>query len=141
MVRYCAETVQGMTLLPLPAQLPRIPIWVVGAWPRVKSMQRALRWDGIIPAKMSADGLRATMTPADIQTMKTWIAEQCPQATPFDIIIEGSTPGDDYAQAAAEVLPYAEAGATWWIEAMWSEPNGPEDVRIRIRQGPPHINE
>ncbi len=27
----------------------RIPIWVVGVWPRAKSMRRVLRCDGIIP--------------------------------------------------------------------------------------------
>jgi alkanesulfonate monooxygenase SsuD/methylene tetrahydromethanopterin reductase-like flavin-dependent oxidoreductase (luciferase family) len=31
---------------PPPVQQPRIPIWVVGAWPRMKSMQRVLRYDG-----------------------------------------------------------------------------------------------
>ena len=27
----------------------RIPVWVVGVWPRPKSMRRVLRCDGIIP--------------------------------------------------------------------------------------------
>ena len=35
--------------LPPPVQQPRIPIWVVGAWPKEKSMQRALRYDGYLP--------------------------------------------------------------------------------------------
>jgi alkanesulfonate monooxygenase SsuD/methylene tetrahydromethanopterin reductase-like flavin-dependent oxidoreductase (luciferase family) len=30
--------VQEMTFLPPPVQQPRIPIWVVGAWPRMKSL-------------------------------------------------------------------------------------------------------
>jgi alkanesulfonate monooxygenase SsuD/methylene tetrahydromethanopterin reductase-like flavin-dependent oxidoreductase (luciferase family) len=34
---------------PLPVQTPRIPIWVVGAWPRMKSMCRVLRCDGLLP--------------------------------------------------------------------------------------------
>lgn len=48
--------VDNLTFLPSPVQKPRIPIWVVGAWPRAKSMQRALRWDGILPQK--SDGRR-----------------------------------------------------------------------------------
>src|SRR5262245_37960083 len=32
-----------------PVRQPRIPIWVVGAWPRPKSMRRVLRRDGLIP--------------------------------------------------------------------------------------------
>ena len=43
--------VQEMTFLPPPVQQPRIPIWVVGAWPRMKSLRRALYWDGILPTK------------------------------------------------------------------------------------------
>src|SRR5262249_11286524 len=31
-----------------PAQQPRIPIWVVGAWPWERSLARALRYDGVL---------------------------------------------------------------------------------------------
>ena len=34
---------------PPPVQQPRIPIWMVGAWPSERSMRRALRYDGILP--------------------------------------------------------------------------------------------
>ncbi|HEY3523206.1 MAG TPA: LLM class flavin-dependent oxidoreductase, partial [Candidatus Limnocylindrales bacterium] len=37
-----------MTFRPTPVQRPRIPIWVVGAWPHRRSIARALRWDGIL---------------------------------------------------------------------------------------------
>jgi alkanesulfonate monooxygenase SsuD/methylene tetrahydromethanopterin reductase-like flavin-dependent oxidoreductase (luciferase family) len=37
---------------PSPVQEPRIPIWVVGAWPKEKSMRRVLRYDGLLPDKM-----------------------------------------------------------------------------------------
>ena len=40
-----------------PVQSPRIPIWVVAAWPRQKSMRRALRCDGIIPSKVTPGGI------------------------------------------------------------------------------------
>ena len=36
-----------MTFRPTPVQQPRIPIWVVGAWPHEKSLRRTLAWDGI----------------------------------------------------------------------------------------------
>ncbi|MCA1670090.1 MAG: LLM class flavin-dependent oxidoreductase, partial [Thermomicrobia bacterium] len=58
---------------------------------------------------------------------------------PFDIVMEGRTPGDEPERAAAIVRPFAEAGATWWTEAMWEAPNGPDELRARIRQGPPPI--
>lgn len=71
--------------------------------------------------------------------MAAYVAEHRGQETPFEIIWEGRTPGDDPDRAAGIVRPFAEAGLTWWIEAMWTAPNGPEDVRTRIRQGPPRL--
>lgn len=132
-------TLDEMTFLPPPVQQPRIPIWVTGAWPREKSMARVLRYDGLLPAKLDANGSFADVTPDDLRAMKTYIEERRTATTPFDIVYEGRTPGDDLAQAAEIVRPYAEAGATWWMEAMWEAPNTPADVRKRIQQGPPRI--
>ncbi|HEY7346775.1 MAG TPA: LLM class flavin-dependent oxidoreductase [Ktedonobacterales bacterium] len=131
--------VENLTFLPPPVQSPRIPVWVVGAWPRPKSMQRVLRWDGLLPARMNDDGSFADVIPADLQAMRAYISEHRQQTTPFDVVMEGRTPGDDREQAIAMIRPFAEAGATWWNEAMWMPPNSPEDVRARIRQGPPRI--
>jgi hypothetical protein len=131
--------IQEMTFLPPPVQSPRIPIWVVGAWPSMKSMQRVLHWDGLLPNKLNEDGTIAEITPGDIREMKSFIDEQRKETTPFDIIWEGRTPGEDREKAAAMVRPWEEAGATWWMEAMWFAPNGPDDVRERIGQGPPRI--
>lgn len=132
--------IQEMTFLPPPVQSPRIPVWVVGAWPRMKSMQRVLHWDGILPNKITTDGF-GEMTPDDIRAMKAYITEQRVQLslteTPFDIVHEGRTPGDDRQKAVEQVQPYVEAGITWWVESMWSAPNSVEDVRTRIQQGPP----
>jgi Luciferase-like monooxygenase len=133
-------TLDEMTFLPPPVQQPRIPIWVVGAWPREKSLARVLRYDGLLPAKLDANGSFADVTPGDLRAMKAYIEERRTATTPFDIIYEGRTPGDELAQAAEIVRPYAEAGATWWMEAMWEAPNTPTDVRKRIQQGPPRIS-
>jgi hypothetical protein len=54
---------QEMTMLPRPVQSPRIPVWVVGVWPKQKSMERALRWDGIIPQKYKATGKDMALSP------------------------------------------------------------------------------
>jgi alkanesulfonate monooxygenase SsuD/methylene tetrahydromethanopterin reductase-like flavin-dependent oxidoreductase (luciferase family) len=121
---------------PPPVQQPRIPIWVVGAWPRMKSMRRAMRWDGLLPAKMSARGKFETLTPDDIGEMAAFVAENRTAQTPYDIVVEGATPGDDPEAAAASVLPWAEAGATWWIEALWSAADV-STVQTRVQQGPP----
>src|SRR5919112_2620927 len=41
---------------PPPVQQPRIPIWVVGAWPYPKSMRRVVRYDGVISSAFNDDG-------------------------------------------------------------------------------------
>ena len=52
------------------------------------------------------------------------------------------TPGDDRDQATSLVREWAQAGATWWNEAMWAtvdRPDGISLVRRRIEQGPPRL--
>jgi len=122
-----------------PAQQPRIPIWVVGAWPRMKSMRRVLRYDGLLPNKLNAAGKHEPVTPEDIREMKAFVDANRTAETPFDIIAEGATPGDDRQTAADMIAPWAEAGATWWNEARWEEPDM-EKVLARLRQGPPRLS-
>ncbi|HLY32421.1 MAG TPA: LLM class flavin-dependent oxidoreductase [Ktedonobacterales bacterium] len=138
--------VQEMTFLPTPAQFPQsphVPVWVVGAWPRMKSLRRAFRWDGIIPAKMNADGSSADMTPDDLRELRALAERERPaDAAPLDIIYEDETPGDDPARAQAIIQPLAEAGVTWWLESVWKTPEtqgGVAGMRERVRQGPPKI--
>ena len=123
-----------MTFLPPPIQRPRIPIWVVGAWPSERSMSRALRYDGLL-----AYTTRGEVTPEDIRAMRAYVEENKEADDTFDIVWEGVTSGDDPERAVPMVRPLAEAGATWWIESSWSPPNEPEDLRHRIGQGPPRI--
>jgi alkanesulfonate monooxygenase SsuD/methylene tetrahydromethanopterin reductase-like flavin-dependent oxidoreductase (luciferase family) len=123
---------EEMTFLPRPVQRPRIPIWVVGAWPRKKSMDRALRYDGVL-----AYTTRGEVTPEDIREIKRYVEESREGESPFDIVWEGETPGDDPGLAASIVGPFAEAGVTWWIESPWSLAG--EALRVRIEQGPPAI--
>ncbi len=134
--------IRNVTFEPKPVQTPRVPIWVVGAWPRMKSMRRVLRCDGVIPIKMNDDRSMVEMKPDDIQAMKAYIDENRTLTTPFDIVMEGETPGDDGEKAASIVRPLAEAGVTWWLEAVWGTPEsqgGLEGMRGRMRQGPPKL--
>ena len=129
---------------PPPVQQPRIPVWVVGVWPRMKSMRRVLRCDGLLPARMGPDGkLAEVLQPDDIREMKAWLDQNRDTDAPFDIVWEGETPGDSASEAAAIVRPWAEAGATWWNETRWnilSDVNAPEIARERILQGPPRLD-
>jgi hypothetical protein len=125
---------------PPPVQQPRIPIWTVGAWPRMKSMRRVLRCDGILPCAMDEQGKLVDLTPNHIREISEYVAGNRAETGPFDIVIESETPGDDPIAAAAIVGQWADAGATWWIESRWELPRNAEglrDVRKRILQGPP----
>jgi hypothetical protein len=125
---------------PPPVQQPRIPIWVVGAWQRPKSLQRVLRYDGILPTVMDETGVGRLPTHEEVHAIWRWAEEHRTVTTPFDIVMEGETPGDDSERAAAMMRPWAEAGVTWWLESMWNEPRneaGLKAVHRRILHGPP----
>jgi len=101
-------------------------------------MRRVLRYDGLLPTKISHEDAPARITPQDIREMKAYIDANRTLTTHFDIVQEGETPGDDLERAKEIVRPYAEAGATWWTESRWSFPPIAE-LRQRIQQGPPRI--
>ncbi len=128
---------------PPPVQQPRIPIWVVGAWPFEKSMQRALRYDGLIPSARGEDGGMRQATPDEVREIATHVAGHRSAATPFDIVVEGTTSTSNRDRAAAKVRPWRDAGATWYIEARWGVNEGSttlDDVRRRLAAGPPQID-
>ena len=134
--------IHNVTFEPRPVQRPRVPIWVVGAWPRMKSMRRVLRCDGVIPIKMNDDRSMVEMNPDDIREMKAYIDQHRTATTPFDIVMEGETPGDDAEKAASIIQPLAEVGVTWWLEAVWGTPEtqgGLEGMRKRVKEGPPRV--
>ena len=122
--------------LPTPLQQPRIPIWIAGIWPRKKPFRRAARWDGICPFKQAGQ----LMQPNDIQEMLTYIREFRTNDEPFDVLASGNTSGRERQRDLNMIMPYIEAGATWWQESFaGSDAEELEAVRTRIRQGPPRL--
>ena len=127
---------EPMAFHPTPMQRPRIPIWVVGAWPSERSMSRVLRYDGLLPYWLAQKtGLARPQEPEQLAEMRDWISARR-SLEGFDIIMEGTTSPDDAAGAAAAVKAWADAGATWWIESDWSNWDVGV-VRRRIEAGPP----
>ncbi len=111
-------------------QRPRVPIWCVGAIGSTRSMDRALRWDGLIPQVLDGDGARQ----ATLDEVAA-IGRQLPGDRPYDVIIEGRA--TDHSPAA-----WASAGATWWLETQWDAVGreGPELATFdRLREGPPGL--
>jgi len=114
----------------------RAPIWVVGAWPREKSMGRVLRCDGLLPTTMGDEGARLS-TPDELVEMLAWLDANGGRRPGFDVVTEGETPADDAAAAAGIVQPWVDAGATWWLETRWQSA---DDLDARIAAGPPSPN-
>ena len=125
-----------LTAAARPAQ-ERIPIWVVGVWPRPKSMRRVLRCDGIIP-QYEVGGRDAG--PDDARAMRAWLADHGARPD-LDVVADGETPAADPAAAAALAAAWAGAGCTWWLETRWGVPGdgpvGMGDMGERLAAGPP----
>ena len=120
---------------PVPAQSPRPPVWVAGCWPARRPFRRAARWDGVFPTHRDV-GHTELIPPAVLGEIAAYTLAHRQGDGPFDVVVEGVTPGDPSA-AARVVAPYAGAGLTWWVEKCgWFR--GPlDEMRARISRGPP----
>ena len=120
---------------PTPAQTPRPPVWVAGCWPARRPFRRAARWDGVFPTHRDV-GHTDLFPPDVLAEIAAYTLTRRQDDGPFDVVVEGVTPGD-LSAAARVVAPYAGAGLTWWVEKLgWFR--GPlGEMRARIRQGPP----
>ncbi len=124
---------------PAPVQQPRVPVWVVGAYPSRKSMGRAARWDGLLSTKVGF-GAETPFTPQDLSDVVCAVRPLREAAglqwDGFDVVAEGvSDPGG---AGDAPVREWVEAGATWWVESDWAM--GADAVtrhHRRIEAGPP----
>ena len=106
-----------------------VPIWCVGALGSEKSMARAAGCDGLIPQVVD-DGTARQCTLDELRT----VAVPCGRISerPFEIVVEGSN--TEHSPAA-----WADAGATWWVESMWSAMGDTDPVGAamhRLRSGP-----
>jgi alkanesulfonate monooxygenase SsuD/methylene tetrahydromethanopterin reductase-like flavin-dependent oxidoreductase (luciferase family) len=122
-----------MTFRPRPIARPRIPMWVVGAWPNERSMRRAIRWDGVVTQVPDAGAV------ADVAA---WVARERAVAGAtgaYQIVVQGVTPPDP-GLAAAIVAPYAAAGGTWWLDGDWQGATV-GSLRARLEAGPPPLGE
>jgi hypothetical protein len=123
---------------PKPIQLPRIPLWTPAVWPREKSILRALKCDGMIVEKRTAEGKADEIVPNDVIEINSFVDEHKQQTSPYDIVVDGKTYGLDSSQRRDKLTQFKDAGATWWIEGLWDE--SPETAINCIRQGPPTLS-
>lgn len=137
--RHYEVTESGFAPAPAPVRrrdgVPHIPIWVVGAWGRSKSMRRVAAYDGMLPFVPAVDGGLLAPGEMPLAEIRAWLDDHAPPGRGIDLVVEGTTSGDDPEAAARFLAPLAAAGATWWIEAQWGRDL--DAVRTRIAQGPP----
>jgi hypothetical protein len=97
-------------------------------------MRRVLRCDGVVPQYAGDDA-----GPAALRALTAWLGTNADHA--IDVVSEGETPADDPKAAAAIVQPWADAGATWWLETRWDMPHHSQErmtqISERIAAGPP----
>jgi hypothetical protein len=100
-------------------QDPRPPIWVAGISPRRKPLERALRWDGLVPL-----GPNGFMRPDEVESY----VGDAPRPEGWDLVVS--------AAPDVPVDEYASLGVTWLISSTWPESGWAEELHGRIRRGP-----
>ncbi len=111
----------GAQFHPLPRQQPRPPIWVAARWPNPKPLERALRYEGIVP--LSQEG--QPLTPDVVAQVVARIG----RLAGFDIIVT-AVPG-------VSPQEYADAGATWLVYSSRPSEFYLDELRATARRGPP----
>ncbi|TFH21795.1 MAG: LLM class flavin-dependent oxidoreductase [Myxococcales bacterium] len=118
-----------------PVQRPGIPIWVAATWPHKKPLRRAARWDGVYP--MHRDTMKGHMfTRDELSELVAYVSEHRTNDGPYDVCTFGMTSGPD---DTSTVGAYAEVGATWWHDFSVPWLTSLDEVRARLRKGPPRV--
>jgi hypothetical protein len=71
----------------------------------------------------------APPTPDELRAIVAFITEHRRTDAPFEVVAFGASRGQD-------LVPFEEAGATWWMESDDGYPGWEERVLARIREGP-----
>jgi hypothetical protein len=137
---------------PPPVHQPHPPVWVVGAYrvgrARQPSLERAARWDGLLPAIVPEDPAAAPEGQAgydlesfaEVVSLVRGMREE--QGLPWDgyeRVVEADSWGE-HVHLEGGPSDWEEAGATWWVEGWWNlddDPGGHAEVRRRVEGGPP----
>jgi alkanesulfonate monooxygenase SsuD/methylene tetrahydromethanopterin reductase-like flavin-dependent oxidoreductase (luciferase family) len=136
-----------------PVQKPHPPVWMVGAKvvgrSRQRSLERAARWDGLIPQwldkpERSADGSGEVPGPERMASILREVRALREAAglpwDGYDVVLETDSTGEFVKTEPLTADEWAAAGVTWWIESWWNIKSGPEglaEVRRRVDLGPP----
>ena len=130
--------VDGVAFAPGTVQRPRVPVWVVGAWPSRRSLARAARWDGLVVQRLRSDApVDADAVRGSLEVIGE-LREAEGRTGPYEVVVSEPLPGDA-AAAADRVAELADCGVTWWVHADWSEATPMAEHLARVRSGPPVV--
>ncbi|MDO8108182.1 LLM class flavin-dependent oxidoreductase [Isoptericola sp. b441] len=131
-------TVEDVTFAPGTVQRPRVPVWVVGAWPSRRSLERAAHWDGLVVQRLRSHD------PVDDEVVRGSLEligerrEAEGRIGPYEVVVSEPVP-EDPAEAADRAAALADWGVTWWVHADWA-PGTPLSAHLaRAGLGPPTI--
>jgi alkanesulfonate monooxygenase SsuD/methylene tetrahydromethanopterin reductase-like flavin-dependent oxidoreductase (luciferase family) len=131
-----------------PVQRPHPPVWMVGAYvvgrDRQPSLDRAARWNGLLPQVIDGSERRPVNDPGELADLLAQVKRRREAlglgTAPYEVIIEADSSGEFIELSPPDPAAWAAAGATWWIESWWGIPAGPgglAEVRRRVAAGPP----
>lgn len=128
--------VNDVVLAPGTVQRPRVPVWVVGAWPSRRSLARAARWDGLVVQRLRSDAaVDAEAVQGSFEVIGE-LREAEGRTGPYEVVVTEALP-EDAAAASDRAAELADCGATWWVHADWSEATPMAAHLARVRSGPP----
>jgi alkanesulfonate monooxygenase SsuD/methylene tetrahydromethanopterin reductase-like flavin-dependent oxidoreductase (luciferase family) len=120
---------EGVRFAPRPVQRPRVPVWSACSLPARAGVQRAARWDGIVPVYATAEEFRP-VTPDEVVGIVADIGATR-QLDGFDVVVWAVAP--DAVRRAA----FADVGATWLIEGPAPGDDWLDDAMAIATAGPP----
>lgn len=122
---------QRVAFRPGPFERAAIPMWGAA---RVGSPQRPFRraagLDGVCPVPDRYDP-RGGVTPEQLRSVVERVGRHRPSLEGYDVAVIGNAGG------AADVAPFAAAGATWFLADLHPELGGLEHAQDVVAQGPP----
>ena len=121
----------GLQLMPSPAQHPRMPVWVAAGWPARRPLRRAASWDGVY-LMTNNQQTHQPLSPTEVSAITTYVRAHRPSdRPPLQVAVNGLANG----RHDPLVEHMVTAGATWWIEYG----DEPAEYLARIRSGPPSL--
>jgi alkanesulfonate monooxygenase SsuD/methylene tetrahydromethanopterin reductase-like flavin-dependent oxidoreductase (luciferase family) len=133
------EIKEGTVFQPKPyGQKDRIPIWVGGgkwSW-RMKPFRRAARFEGSFPEFTDRSGEKVAKY---FENVAEYVRQHRGNLESFDFITLGKAPRSK--RKLREFFePILESSKiTWWIERVYSWKGDLDQIRSKVREGPPDV--